>query len=197
MFKPLRVLIALSFLSSNVAHAIFTSPLGIALIPPIQFPHETFAVAGARASVLWGRHSNVYGFDFGGLGNITENIFAGIQVSGVFNINMGAATLVALQAAAIANHNEKAFVVGLQIAGFNINKAESVLVGLGVGLVNYSPFMTVNGAQIGIFNQARFVNGFQIGVINYTELLRGIQIGLLNFNPTGLFAVSPFLNVGF
>lgn len=187
-----------SLLFPSVAQAVFTSPLGVAIIPPLQFPHYTFSVSGARVSALWGGHSNVYGLDFGVIGNITDNRFAGIGVSGVFNLTKSDATIVLLQAAGIANVNAKVHIYGFQLAAvMNYNSAESNLAGFQVALVNYSPFMTMIGAQIGLFNQAKTVHGFQIGVINYTGSLHGLQIGLLNFNPTGLFAVSPGLNIGF
>jgi hypothetical protein len=202
MLKISRILILASFLVSflhaPVAQAVFTSPLGIAIVPPLQFPHSTFSVSGARVSVLWGAHSNVYGIDVGVLGNITDNKFVGIAVSGVANVTKADATIIGLQAAGIANMNQKAHVYGLQVAAvLNYNYAESSLVGFQVALGNYSPFMTVTGAQIGIYNQARTVYGFQIGLVNYVENLHGLQIGLVNFNPNGIFAVAPILNVGF
>jgi hypothetical protein len=198
MFKLSRVLVIVSLLFSQVAHAVFASPIGLAIVPPIEFPNSSFAIAGARVSALWGAHTNVYGFDIGVLGNITDNQFVGIGVSGLANLTRSSATILGLQAAGIANVNSKVNLYGVQIAAImNHNSAESILWGLEVALGNYSPFMTVIGAQIGIFNQARTIYGFQIGLVNYAENLHGLQIGIANFNPRGIFAVSPLLNIGF
>lgn len=62
---------------------------------------------------------------------------------------------------------------------------------------NYSPFSTIYGAQVGLYNVANTVYGFQIGLINITESLYGVQIGLANFNRKGLFSFAPILNIGF
>lgn len=176
------------------------SPLGVAIVPPVQFPPSDFTVAGARASVLWGKHRTVYGFDVGVIGNMTELGFGGIGVSGIFNYNRGTANVIGLQAAGLANVNvNKARIFGVQVtAGINSNQAESTLVGLQIAPIsNYSPFTQVWGAQLGIYNKAREVYGFQIGVVNVAENLHGIQIGLLNFHKRGLFEVAPIINIGF
>lgn len=185
-------------LSSAAVHA-GISPLAAAIAGPVEFPPESFSIAGARLSVLWGDHRDVYGFDIGVIGNMTDNSFGGIGVSGIFNYNKGTATVVGLQLAGITNVNvNKARVLGLQLAAVaNINEAESTLVGLQFALANLSPFTTIYGFQTGIYNTAREVYGFQIGLINRTETLHGLQIGLVNFNHTGLFSVAPILNVGF
>jgi hypothetical protein len=181
------------------AQAALISPLGISIIPPVQFPPESFDVVGARVSVLWGKTREVYGLDVGALGNVTDTAFGGIAVAGGFNYNRGTATVIGLQAAGITNINvNKAHVVGVQLAGLvNNNKAESTVVGLQFSLVNASKFTTIWGLQAGLYNTARTVNGFQIGLINRTESLHGIQIGLANFNHTGLFEFAPILNIGF
>jgi hypothetical protein len=165
----------------------------------VQFPPKDFSIVGARLSVFWGEHRDVYGLDLGAIGNVTSGSFAGIGVSGIFNWNQGSATVIGLQAAGIANVNtNKARIYGLQVAaGLNSNKAESSIVGLQVALANYSPFTTVGGFQVGLYNRANEVYGLQIGLINVAESLHGLQIGLVNFNHKGLFAVAPILNVGF
>ncbi len=176
------------------------SPLSIAIVPPLQFPSDEYTVTGLRLSALWGRHRDVYGFDLGLIGNITEQTFTGIGVSGLFNANAGTTTILALQAAGFANYStQKTEVYGLQVAGgMNWVTAESHVVGLQASLVgNHSPNTTIYGAQIGLYNRARSVYGFQIGLVNFTKNLHGIQIGLMNFNETGIFGVSPILNVGF
>jgi hypothetical protein len=199
MRNLIRVLVvAAAFLSITSAHAAVT-PLGVSVLSPVQFPPESFSVVGARVSLFWGDHRDVYGIDLGAIGNMTDNNFVGIGVSGVFNMNKGMTTVVGLQAAGITNINEnKAHIVGLQVAGIlNSNQAESSLVGFELALGNYSPYTTVWGAQLGIYNRAQVVNGFQIGLVNVAQSLHGIQIGLVNFNQTGLFSVAPILNIGF
>jgi hypothetical protein len=191
--------IGISLITAPRAHAAL-SPLGVSIIPPLEFPPEDFAVTGVRVSVLWGKTRDVYGFDFGLVGNVTQQNFVGIGVSGLFNLNEGAATVIGLQLAGGANINvNKAQIYGLQVAGgVNSNQAESTVVGVQLAaLSNYSPYTKVYGAQISLYNRAREVNGFQIGLFNVADSLHGIQIGLLNFNHTGLFAVAPILNIGF
>jgi hypothetical protein len=175
------------------------SPLGFSIIPPAQFPSDNFDIAGARLSVLWGRHRQVYGFDLGALGNMTDVGFTGIAASGLFNYNNGTATVIGLQLAGGANINvNKANIYGLQIAlGLNSNQAESSLVGLQFAAINYGPTLRVYGIQAGIYNRAQIVNGFQIGLFNDTDVLRGIQIGLVNIHRRGLFSMAPIINIGF
>jgi hypothetical protein len=175
------------------------SPVGLSLIPPLQFPGSEFTIVGARASVFWGDHRKVYGFDVGAIGNITEGDFGGVAVSGVFNTTRGTTTVLGLQAAGGANINSgKLHVLGVQVAGlFNSNSAEASIIGVNVAGVNLSPHAVIGGFQVGVYNRAHEVFGFQIGVVNETDLLHGFQIGVVNINHQGLFAVSPALNVGF
>ena len=200
MHKYLRyVFIAAMFLSVCQAHAGF-SPAAVALFAPVEFPPSDYSVTGLRVSALLGKHRDVYGFDLAGLGNITEQSFGGIAVAGLFNMTQGTTTILGLQLAGAANINtNKTRVFGLQATlGVNSNLAESMVAGLQLGLLgNYSPFIKVIGAQIGVYNRANEVYGFQIGLVNVAESLHGIQIGLINFNHKGLFSVAPLINVGF
>ena len=176
------------------------SPLGVSILPPLQFPPSDFGVTGVRASVLWGKHRDLYGLDFGLIGNITEQDFVGIGVSGLFNITKGNTYIIGLQFAGITNYNvQKTKVVGFQLAGgMNFNIAESSVVGVQLApLGNIASHTTIYGLQVGLYNSAREVYGLQIGLINRTDNLHGIQIGLLNFNHSGTFVVSPIINVGF
>lgn len=176
------------------------SPVSVSIIPPIQIPPADFSVTGIRASLLWGHHRDLYGIDLGVLGNITDQDFMGIGVSGIFNLTSGTTNILGLQLAGITNINKnKVTGVGFQIAGLaNINTAASSFSGLQASLgVNYSPFSTIYGAQVGIYNVANVVYGFQIGLVNITESLYGVQIGLANFNRKGLFSFTPILNIGF
>jgi hypothetical protein len=196
-----KILLGLAVLLLSLPEArAGVTPLSINIVPPAQFPPSDFTVAGVRASVIWGRHRNVYGFDLGAIGNMTDGNLVGLAAAGVFNLNRGESTHLGLQLAGVTNVNvNKARNFGLQVAGaLNINYAESRLVGVQLAaLGNYSPFTAVYGLQAGLYNKAREVYGFQIGLINVVENLHGIQIGLVNFNTRGLFAVAPILNVGF
>ncbi|HUP56671.1 MAG TPA: hypothetical protein VM598_04405 [Bdellovibrionota bacterium] len=176
------------------------SPIGLAILAPVQFPPRDFDITGARVSALWGRHRQVYGLDVGGIGNFTDQDQVGVSVAGGFNSNGGPTTIIFLQAAGVTNVSSGKYkVFGIQVAGLvNYQKAESVIAGFQIAAIaNYSPFAKVAGAQVGIYNRANTVSGFQIGVVNVTEHLHGIQIGLLNFNRHGIFGVAPILNVGF
>jgi hypothetical protein len=193
-----KMLLVVSFLVSVSVAQAGVSPLGLAIIPPVELPPQDFTVVGARVSVIYGENYNVYGVDLGSIGNITDQNFVGLGVSGIFNLNKGQTTILGLQAAGLANVNvNKATIVGLQVAAVNSNQAESSLVGLDLGLVNYAPFTHIMGAQVGVYNRAHVVSGFQIGLINVADNLQGIQIGLANINHQGLFEFSPFLNIGF
>lgn len=175
------------------------SPLAVDIIAPVQFPPSDFSVTGLRLSAIYGDHRAMYGFDFGGIGNITELDFAGLAVSGIFNYTKGNTTVVGIQAAGIINMNlQKTTVIGVQVAAVNSNEAESTVGGFEIGpIANIGPHTTIDGFQIGLYNKAYEINGFQIGLINSTTMLHGLQIGLINFNDKGLFAVCPFLNFGF
>jgi hypothetical protein len=175
------------------------SPLSVAIAPPVQFPSEEFTITGVRASVLWGHHHNIYGLDLGLVGNITDQTFTGIGVSGVFNNTRGTTTILGLQLAGLANINtSKTTVVGVQAAlGMNQNKGEASIYGLQLAAANLSDHSNIYGVQLGVYNKAQTVYGFQIGLVNVVENLHGLQIGLINFNHTGTFVVSPILNIGF
>ncbi len=198
MMKYARILfLGLLFLSYSNAQAM-VSPLGVAVIPPVQFPPEGFTITGARVDVIWGSHMKVYGLDVGAIGNITAQEMAGVQVAGGFNMNKGD-TDVVIQAAGVGNFNtNKTHVVGLQVAGLvNSNRAESSVVGVSFAAANITPHTKIYGVQAGLYNRSLEVYGFQIGLINSVESLHGLQIGLVNFNSKGIFAVAPILNVGF
>jgi hypothetical protein len=190
--------VTVALLFAGHAHAFF-SPLSVGIIPPVQFPPDEFSITGVRISAIYGNHRDLYGIDIGVLGNITQQDFVGIGISGLANITHGNTTIIGLQLAGAVNYNsQKTNVYGVQVAlGMNDNTAESSVTGLQLALVNLSPNTTINGFQLGIYNRALTVNGFQIGLVNATNSLRGLQIGLINFNHTGFFEVSPILNVGF
>lgn len=175
------------------------SPLSISVVPPVQFPPSDFSVTGARISLGYGHHRDVYGLDLGVLGNITDQRFVGIAVAGVTNITHGNTTAIGLQLAGVANINtQKTNIYGVQAALMsNWNEAESSLTGVQFSVANVSPNTSIYGLQVGLYNKARSVYGFQVGLVNIANDLHGLQIGLVNFNATGTFAVSPIINVGF
>jgi hypothetical protein len=189
--------LSIFFLFSTAHGAV--SPIGIDIVPPIEFPPSDFTVAGLRLGLV-GEHRNMYGIDLAAIGNITDLSFAGLAVSGIFNNTRGTTDIVGLQLAGITNINAgKTSVVGLQVAGaINANKTTSSVIGLNVAVLgNLSPNTSVYGLQVGLYNQAYDIYGFQIGLINNVTNLHGLQIGLINFNDKGLFKVCPILNAGF
>lgn len=191
--------ILLLTLTAHMSHAAM-SPLSVGVVPPVQFPPGDFSVTGLRTSLFYGQHRDMYGLDIGVLGNITEQRFVGLGVSGLFNITRGQASILGLQFAGVTNvATQKMNVVGVQMAGLvNSLSAESSVNGLQVAiLANLAAHTTIRGIQLGLYNRARTVHGVQLGLVNVTDSLRGIQIGLVNFHHTGIFAVSPIINVGF
>lgn len=197
-FKPILFALTTLFIYSN-AFA-FISPLSVSIIPPLEFPPADFSITGARISAIYGRHRDLYGIDLAAIGNITEQTFTGIGISGIFNMTHGTTTILGLQLAGLTNINTKEVsVYGVQATlGLNQNDAASKVVGVEfAGIANLCAFTKIYGAQIGIYNHALEVYGVQIGVVNSTKNLHGLQIGLLNFNEAGPFVVSPILNVGF
>jgi hypothetical protein len=187
--------VAQFFIIANANAAV--SPVGISILPPVQFPPADFDVTGVRASVLWGHHRNFYGLDLALGGNITDQNFYGIGVAGLFNYTAG--TTAGMQIAGGANINKnKTTIVGLQAAILtNINTAASSVTGLQVAIANLSDHTNIYGVQAGIYNVAQAVYGLQIGLVNVTNNLHGLQIGLVNFHHEGVFKVSPILNFGF
>jgi hypothetical protein len=197
----MRILTLVLFVSTFAwnAHAAL-SPVSLGLVPPVQFPPTDYTITGASVSLLYGEHRDIYGLDIGVLGNITNQTFTGIGISGIFNITHGQATILGLQLAGITNMaTQKISVVGLQVAGaVNELTASSTVTGVQLALLaNLADHTDIYGFQIGLYNRAQSVYGFQIGLVNVANSLHGIQIGLVNFHTTGLFAVSPIINIGF
>lgn len=200
MKNLIAVIIALSMsLIVLPAHAAIT-PLSVSVLPPVQFPPSDFDITGLRLSLIYGQHREVYGLDLSAIGNITDQEFVGIGVSGVFNVVKGNATITGLQLAGLTNLNyNKTTVVGVQLAGaLNMNTAESSVYGIQAALLaNLAENTTVNGLQVGLYNKARSVRGLQIGLVNDADTLYGFQIGLINFHRQGVFTMAPIINFGF
>lgn len=197
-----KILLALLFIFSSFSimeSEAAVTPLSVGIAPPVQFPPSDFTITGLRLSGLWGRHRDLYGVDIGGLGNITEQRFVGLGVSGLFNYTKGTTTILGLQLAGLTNINtNKTEVYGMQLAlGLNSNTAVSSVAGLQLAAVNLGPFTDIYGVQAGIYNSAKDVYGIQFGLVNVADSLHGIQIGLINFHKKGLVGVSPLINIGF
>ena len=190
--------LALTFFANpNVFAA--TTPLGVGIVPPIQFPASDWDIAGLRVSGLWGKAREVHAIDLGVVGNMTTGSFAGLAVAGGFNHTGGNTTILGLQLAGLTNLNmQKTSVYGVQAALlYNYNKAEAKVVGLQFAVANNAAFTTIYGLQAGLYNKAKSVYGFQIGLVNMATDLHGLQIGLANFHHDGIFKVSPIINFGF
>ena len=167
-------------------------PLGIGLVPPLQFPGEDWDVVGLRLNILAGMHNNVAILDLGVLANIAHGEVNGIELAGIWNLvkqdfrglqvsgisNRVHGDVSALQVASIANFNGAGDFVGLQIASVNINQGESV------------------GMQIGLFNQADAMSGVQLGLVNKCRDCQGMQLGLFNFISNSTLPFMVFLNLG-
>lgn len=123
------------------------TPLEVAIVPPLQIPGTGYGVKGLRFSVV-GVNREVRGLDFALLGNITNVMFKGLAISGLFNYNRAGST-----------------VIGLQLAGIaNINSGHSEVYGIQLALVNDAG--SVYGLQLGLVNIANDLHGIQIGLIN-------------------------------
>jgi hypothetical protein len=197
--KKLFYTTILCFAVSTTSYAA-VAPVSVSIIPPVQFPADDWNITGLRTSIIYGDHRNVYGFDFGLLGNVTQQDFVGIGISGVANVTHGSTHAIGLQLAGLVNVNtNKTNVYGLQVtAGVNVNTAQSAIYGVQLGLIgNFSSYTDIYGFQIGLINRANNVYGFQIGLVNQAVSLHGIQLGLVNINEKGLFKISPAINIGF
>lgn len=145
------IFLASSLLSSFSAYAVDnSSPIGIDLVPPVQFPNSEFAVNGLRLSVI-GLNREARGLDIALLGNITKQTFKGLAISGLFNYNTVTADI-----------------IGLQVAGLaNINMTASRLYGVQIGA--YNKVGKAYGLQLGLVNVAENLHGIQIGLINFNH----------------------------
>lgn len=191
---------ALAFLLVPGASALAAySPLAVSVVTPIQFPFSDYNISGIRLSALWGTNRSMYGLDFGGVGNITNQRFVGSALSGFFNYTKGPTRIIGFQLAGLTNYNlEKTNVYGVQASlAANYNKAASNIYGVQFALANFTTHTDVYGVQVGLYNRANEVRGLQVGVVNVANNLHGLQIGLLNFHYTGMFYVAPIVNFGY
>lgn len=167
------------------------SLVGVALVPALEFPSETYAVRGFRMNFLVGDHHDVYGLDIGVLGNLSARRFGGIGLAGLFNScgqSVGGVHLAGLFNKAYVGFG------GLQFAAA-VNWTEGVVAGGQVALVNMAGRLT--GVQLGAVNVSEKGGGLQFGLFNFSEELVGCQVGLVNLNMDSSVPMLPLLNFAF
>lgn len=120
------------------------SPLGLSLMPPAQWPPESWDVTGLRLNILAGYHNNVDILDIGVIANMVKGEMNGVQICGILNHNSAAANTTGLQVACV---NLAGGMAGLQVGLYN---AADEAFGLQIGVVNYS--VNLAGMQIGLIN---------------------------------------------
>ena len=162
-----------------------------ALVPSVQTPDKDADVALMRASLVCGRHKNVYGLDFGVIGNITDEEMLGCGIAFVFNWSGNSRS--AFQFAGVLNRSDRDF-KGMQTA-LVVNDVERDFVGLQIALANLTDGLS--GMQFGGFNKARTGTGFQLGAVNVAEQFTGVQIGILNLNLDSPVPLAPIFNCYF
>ncbi len=167
-----------------------SSPLGISIIQPVQFPPQEWDVEGIRLNILAGQHHNTAFIDLGVLANFTDGDMNGAQIAGLWNDVSGFAT--GIQIAGIVNRNSGP-TAGIQIACFNYNNSDTHAIQIGL----FNTTGETEGLQIGIFNQTESMSGLQIGVFNLTTYMNGIQIGLCNVIRNSTVPVFIGLNMCF
>jgi hypothetical protein len=103
---------------------------------------------------------------------------------------------------------------GFDFAFLGVNRLESDMKGVQLGLVNWTEGGEQVGAQLGLvsltggyfkgaqlgwaFNYAKEVTGLQLGVVNYAERLnKGLQLGLVNIAKNGFLPVFVIVNFNF
>lgn len=171
--------------------AVGVSPLAFSILPTLEAPCDKWSVHGLRINILAGRHRDVAGFDFAGLGNITVEDFDGLQVAGLWN-SIGCSDG-AIQLAGVLNRCDRDF-TGLQ-AAFLVNIAEGTCEGVQIAPINRA--IDLSGLQLGIYNNIDRGAGTQIGIINYARSLEGLQIGAINIIGDSTIPFCPFVNFAF
>jgi len=162
-----------------------------ALVPAVQTPMSDVTISLARFSLLYGCHQNVYGLDFGVVGNIVTDDFVGFAFSGVFNY-VGRSRS-SFQLAGLLNRCGEDF-AGLQMS-LGANYTGQDFAGLQLGCVNIAERMV--GMQFAVLNKARRGTGFQLGGVNVAEQFTGVQIGIINLNLDSSVPMSPIFNCYF
>jgi hypothetical protein len=103
---------------------------------------------------------------------------------------------------------------GFDFVLIGVNRLQSNMKGVQLGLFNWTEGGEQAGAQLGLvsytgghfmgaqlgwaFNYAKEVTGLQLGVVNYAERLnKGLQIGLVNIAKNGFLPVFVIVNFNF
>lgn len=166
------------------------SPIGISLVPPVQFPPRDWDIYGVRLNIFVGAGRDVGFIDVGVLGNIVDGNLSGIEIAGLYN-RIGSSDG-AIQAACIMNYSKHDF-CGVQLG--LVNSVDGDMQGLQAGAVNLA--QDGAGVQLGVFNRAERFSGLQIGFANYAYQLEGVQIGVFNVIEDSNIPFMPIVNAAF
>lgn len=168
------------------------SPLGLGLIPPVQFPSVEQDIVGFRLNLLMGENRDVSFLDIGAVANVVDGYLYGVQVAGI--ANKVYASEGSVQIAGCLNFVERGF-AGIQISGL-ANYAASDMNGFAIGCVNYVGG-DFQGAQLGVLNLVGEAEGLQIGAFNYAKSLKGLQLGVFNVIQNSPVPFLPVANCSF
>jgi len=160
MMRTLGTLALLALLTTAIPRAATADEKigSIALFNPVQIFGEESDITGVRWNLIYGRHANIKGLDFGFIaGHVTGN-FTGIQLNA---INMVEGDFLGWQGGLLFSQSGGSF-TGFQMAALNVGKSET------------------EGVQFGLLNKASNMSGFQFGFVNISENMYGLQIGLVN-----------------
>jgi len=191
--------------STNEVHG--CSSFAVGIVPGVSFPEEDWDVLLLRMNLLAGRHRSVSFVDLGLVANEVDGQSLGLQLSGVWNRNLGSPGQFQIAGAANLCDGEfygwqcaglvslaRSDFEGWQCAGL-LNFAEGGAEGLQTGLVNAAE--RLDGVQIGVANYARSGSGVQIGVFNWAQSFTGVQIGAGNIIVNAPIPFLPLVNASF
>ncbi|MDR1941585.1 MAG: hypothetical protein LBQ47_04595 [Endomicrobium sp.] len=71
-----------------------------------------------------------------------------------------------------------------------------IVIGAQSAFVNFNN-EKITGAQVGVFNKAKYVKGAQIGIVNMTDDMYGVQIGIVNHIKSSSLPWMVFVNAKF
>jgi hypothetical protein len=129
----------------------------ISVFNPVQIFDETASIKGVRWNIVYGKHANITGLDFGFIAGHATGNFKGVQLNAV---NLVDGSFTGWQSGLLSQ--SKGDFLGLQTSGINIVKAHS------------------EGVMLGFVNKTNSMSGLQIAFVNVTENMHGLQIGILN-----------------
>jgi len=129
----------------------------ISVFNPVQIFDETQDIKGVRWNIVYGKHANITGLDFGIIAGHATGNFTGVQWNAV---NLVDGSFTGWQGGLFSQ--SKGDFLGLQSSGVNIGKSHS------------------EGVLVGFVNMTNSMSGLQIAFVNVTENMHGLQIGILN-----------------